>query len=217
MFGLLKSSVRGFLDDDCPTMAAALSYCTVFSLPPLLLLILLLVGALMDPQDVQGTLQSQLQSLMGPGAGQAVRGILSHAELPGSKGLIATAVGSLALVAWVRYQRTEATVSPHGIVERGFLGRMHSVARRDIAGVLRVDTYRGDTLETARQLFVIDHDGRCVFRMRGTFWDDASMDLVADILGVDEVVRPEPVTLAELRSTDPGLLYWFEGRGLHRR
>jgi hypothetical protein len=131
--------------------------------------------------------------------------------------LIATAVGSLALVAWVRYQRTEATVSPHGIVERGFLGRMHSVARRDIAGVLRVDTYRGDTLETARQLFVIDHDGRCVFRMRGTFWDDASMDLVADILGVDEVVRPEPVTLAELRSTDPGLLYWFEGRGLHRR
>ena len=71
MFGLLKASVRGFVDDDCPTMAAALSYYTVFSLPPLLLLILLLVGALMDPQDVQGTLQTQLQSLMGPGAGQA--------------------------------------------------------------------------------------------------------------------------------------------------
>lgn len=131
--------------------------------------------------------------------------------------LIATTLGALALVAWVRYQRTEATVSPHGIVERGFLGRMHSVARRDIAGVLRVDTYRGDTLETARQLFVVDHDGRCVFRMRGTFWDDASMDLVAEILGVDEVVRPEPVTLAELRATDPKLLYWFEGHGLRRR
>lgn len=131
--------------------------------------------------------------------------------------LIATTLGTLALVAWVRYQRTEATVSPHGIVERGFLGRMHSVARRDIAGVLRVDTYRGDTLETARQLFVVDHDGRCVFRMRGTFWDDASMDLVAEILGVDEVVRSEPVTLAELRATDPKLLYWFEGHGLRRR
>jgi membrane protein len=98
MLGLLKASVRGFVDDDCPTMAAALSYYTVFSLPPLLLLILLLVGALMDPQDVHGTLQSQLQSLMGPGAGQAVRSILSHAELPGSQGLIATAVGIGALV-----------------------------------------------------------------------------------------------------------------------
>jgi len=95
---LLKASVRGFLDDDCPTMAAALSYYTVFSLPPLLLLILLLVGALMDPQDVQGTLQGQLQSLMGPGAGLAVRSILRHAELPGSGGLIATTVGIAALV-----------------------------------------------------------------------------------------------------------------------
>jgi membrane protein len=98
MLGLLKASVRGFLDDDCPTMAAALSYYTVFSLPPLLLLILLLVGALMDPQDVQGTLQNELQTLMGPGAGQAVRSILRHAELPGSRGLIATVVGIAALV-----------------------------------------------------------------------------------------------------------------------
>lgn len=127
------------------------------------------------------------------------------------------ALGALAFAAWVRYQRTEATVSPHGIVERGFFGRMHSVARRDIAGVLRLDTYRGDTLETAKQLFVVDHDGRCVFRMRGTFWDDESMDLVPEILGIEAVVRTEPVTLSELRATDPKLLYWFEGHGLRRR
>jgi hypothetical protein len=131
--------------------------------------------------------------------------------------LAAVALGALALAAWVRYQRTEAAVSPLGIVERGFLGRMHSVARRDIAGVLRAETYRGDTLETVKQLFVVDHDGRCVFRMRGTFWDDASMDLVADILGIEEIVRTEPVTMSELRATDPKLLYWFEGRGLRRR
>ena len=64
-----KSSVREFMDDDCTTMAAALSYYTVFSLPPLLVLILLLVGAVMDPQDVQGSLEGNLQSLMGPRAG----------------------------------------------------------------------------------------------------------------------------------------------------
>ena len=33
-------------------------------------------------------------------------------------------------------------------------------------------------------------------------------------LGVEETVRPEPVTLAELRKTDPKLLYWFERRSL---
>jgi len=57
MLELIKASVRDFMDDDCTTMAAALSYYTVFSLPPLLVLILLLVGAVMDPQDVQGSLE----------------------------------------------------------------------------------------------------------------------------------------------------------------
>jgi membrane protein len=79
-------------------MAAALSYYTVFSLPPLLVLILLLVGAVMDPQDVQGSLETNLQSLMGPRAGQTVRTILEHAQLPGSGGLIATAIGVGALI-----------------------------------------------------------------------------------------------------------------------
>jgi membrane protein len=98
MWSLLKTSVREFIDDDCPTMAAALSYYTVFSLPPLLVLILLLVGAVMDPQDVQGSLETNLQSLMGPRAGQTVRTILEHAQLPGSGGLIATVIGIGALI-----------------------------------------------------------------------------------------------------------------------
>ena len=38
---LFRRSIREFLDDDCPTMAAALSYTTVFSLPPLLVLLFL--------------------------------------------------------------------------------------------------------------------------------------------------------------------------------
>ena len=39
---------------------------------------------------------------------------------------------------------------------------------------------------------------------------------VAGILGAEETVRQEPVTLAELRETDPELLYWFERRSLTR-
>jgi membrane protein len=98
MLELLKSSVREFIEDDCPTMAAALSYYTVFSLPPLLVLLLLLAGAVMDPQDVQGSLETNLQSLMGPRAGQTIRTVLEHAQLPGSGGIIATVVGIGALI-----------------------------------------------------------------------------------------------------------------------
>jgi hypothetical protein len=136
----------------------------------------------------------------------------------GSAAVVATVAATavtvaLGFAAWVSYRRTEVAVSPHGIVERGFLGRVQSVARRDMAGILRIETYRGDTLETVKQLFVVDHDDRCVFRMRGTFWDDAALDVIAETLDLPEVVRTEPVTLSELRASDPGLLYWFEGRG----
>ncbi|GAA1055268.1 hypothetical protein GCM10017608_30930 [Agromyces luteolus] len=127
---------------------------------------------------------------------------------------VVVVLAALGVAAYLGYQRTEVAVSPHGIVERGFLGRIHSVARRDMAGVLRIETYRGDTLETVQQLFVVDDDGDCLFRMRGTFWDDRSLDVIAGILDLEETVRTEPVTLTELRESDPHLLYWFEGRGL---
>jgi hypothetical protein len=52
--------------------------------------------------------------------------------------------------------------------------------------------------------------------MRGRFWSPAMMDRVAEILGTEESVRTDPVTLAELRQTDPNLLYWFERRSLTR-
>ena len=86
VFQLVKDTFSGFSEDDCPTMAAALSYYTVFSLPPLLVLLLTLLGAVMDPQDIQGNIEAQIGSAMGPeGAGQ-VRTILANADRPGGGG-----------------------------------------------------------------------------------------------------------------------------------
>ncbi len=97
-FGLLKQSVEDFTDDDCPTMAAALSYYTIFSLPPLLVLILLLLGAVLDQRDVQNALEGQIGNLMGPAGREQVTTILSQSHLPGSKGILATALGVGALL-----------------------------------------------------------------------------------------------------------------------
>jgi membrane protein len=79
------------------TSSAALSYYTVFSLPAVLMLIMVLVSAVMDPTDVRGGLESQLQSLMGPSAGGEVRTILQETKRPGG-GLIPTLVGIVALI-----------------------------------------------------------------------------------------------------------------------
>jgi membrane protein len=97
LLGIFKRSFRDFMKDDCMTSAAALSYYTVFSLPAVLMLIMLLVSSIMDPTDVRGGLESQLESLMGPSAGGEVRTILQETERPGG-GLIPTLVGIVALV-----------------------------------------------------------------------------------------------------------------------
>jgi membrane protein len=95
---LFRRSIKEFMDDDCPTMAAALSYTTVFSLPPLLVLILMIAGAVFDPERVQTALQTQFGGLMGPSAAGQIQTILEHAKRPGSGGLVVTLLGVAALL-----------------------------------------------------------------------------------------------------------------------
>lgn len=95
---LLKRTFKGFSEDDCPTMAAALSYYTVFSLPPLLVLLLTLLGAVLDPQDIQGTIEAQMRDAMGTGGADQVRTILANADRPGAGGLVPTILSVVALL-----------------------------------------------------------------------------------------------------------------------
>lgn len=95
---LLRQSASDFMDDDCLSMGAALSYYAVFSLPALLILILLIAGAVLDPQQVQEALQGQLGNLMGPAAGEEIQTILAHADRPGGGGLLTTLLGVATLL-----------------------------------------------------------------------------------------------------------------------
>lgn len=110
---LLKESAQGFIDDDCPTQAAALSYYTIFSLPPLLMVILLILGVLVDPQDLRGQLESQMGALMGPSATEQIRSILSQLHAPGAGGLLPTllSVGALVLGATGAFGQLQAALN----------------------------------------------------------------------------------------------------------
>ena len=94
---MLRAAFSDFSEDDCATQAAALSYYTVFSLPPLLVLIILVAGLVFEPSDVQHAIQGQLQGLIGPSAGEAIQSILTHAQRPEGRGLT-TLLGIGALV-----------------------------------------------------------------------------------------------------------------------
>lgn len=98
VIGILKETVQDFLEDDCMDSAAALSYYTIFSLPAILVLIMLLVSSVMNPSDVRGGLESQLESLMGPTAGEQIRTIIQEAEQKPSNGFIPTILGIAGLL-----------------------------------------------------------------------------------------------------------------------
>jgi membrane protein len=110
--GLLKETYQDFSADDCTTQAAALSYYTVFSLPPLLLLILMILGAVLDPQDVRGQLQQQISGLMGPSAAEQIRTILQQVHGPGSGSILATvlSIGALLLGATGAFGQLQAAL-----------------------------------------------------------------------------------------------------------
>jgi membrane protein len=98
LLGIIKESVQDFLEDDCMDSAAALSYYTIFSLPAILVLILMLVGTIMNSSDVRGGFEGQLQALMGPSAGEQIRTIIQQAEQKPHNGAIPTLLGIAGLL-----------------------------------------------------------------------------------------------------------------------
>jgi membrane protein len=94
---LVKASVSSWIDDYAPSMGAALSYYTVFSLAPLLLIVVSVAGLLFGEEAVRGELFAQLQGLMGADAAKAIQDLLASVNKP-SQGILGTLLGIALLV-----------------------------------------------------------------------------------------------------------------------
>ncbi|CAN5467318.1 hypothetical protein BH10ACT7_BH10ACT7_20490 [soil metagenome] len=112
-------------------------------------------------------------------------------------------------LASVSYFTTAIWVDETGIAERGFFGRLTEHPIESIGSIVQARTFV-DGAEPVPQLFVCDHEGRQLVRMRGQFWSQESMDTVVNALDVPVTVVDPTVTTSELRTDFPGLLYWFE-------
>jgi membrane protein len=98
MWAFLKRIWTDFREDECTVRAAALAYYTIFALPPLLILIVMVVGVFYDPAEVQRAMETQFASLVGDEGGRAIREMMAHADRPGAGGPVATALGVGALL-----------------------------------------------------------------------------------------------------------------------
>ena len=94
-FSLLKQTYSEWLEDKAPQLGAALAYYTVFSLAPLILVLLAIVGLLFhnDP-GAWNKLTEQMSAFLDKSGVEMVRNIAQKASHP-SKGVLATVIGVL--------------------------------------------------------------------------------------------------------------------------
>ncbi|MBL8211101.1 MAG: YihY/virulence factor BrkB family protein [Bryobacterales bacterium] len=113
MWQLIKQSVSDFLEDDCQTMAAALAYYTVFSLPPLLVVIVTLAGFFLGAETVREAVLEQAASLVGPRAAEQVQVMLSEggAQTEGAWWKVLMGLGVLLFGATTAFAQLQAALN----------------------------------------------------------------------------------------------------------
>ncbi len=94
-FSLLKQTLNEWLEDKAPQLGAALAYYTVFSLAPLILVLLAVIGVVFrdDPAGAWNKITQQMSYFLDPSALQVVQNIAQKASQPG-KTVIATIIGA---------------------------------------------------------------------------------------------------------------------------
>ncbi|MEX0599929.1 MAG: YihY/virulence factor BrkB family protein [Rhodothermales bacterium] len=100
-WSILKETVDEFMADDCLQMAAAVAFYTVFSLPPLLVLIVTFAGVQLGEEAVQGRLAAEITQVVGSDAAGQIQMMVSNAShsLAGGGSFWAMLIGVVALVA----------------------------------------------------------------------------------------------------------------------
>ena len=89
---LVKRAGQAWLDDYAPSMGAALAYYTVFSLAPLLLIVIAIAGLVFGDDAARGEIFGQLRGLMGDDAAKGIEALLASVRKP-TEGITATVVG----------------------------------------------------------------------------------------------------------------------------
>ncbi len=95
---LITKTVTAWLADYAPSMGAALSYYTVFSMAPTLLIVISVAGLVFGADAVRGEIIGQLSYLMGPAAAATVQQELASMHQP-SHGVAGSIIGIILVLA----------------------------------------------------------------------------------------------------------------------
>lgn len=97
LWEVLKNSFKGFSGDKITKLSASLAYYTVFSLGPLLIVIVFLCGLFFGREAVEGTIYGQVEGFVGHDAALQLQQIIKNAAI-GGKGKVAAIIGVITLL-----------------------------------------------------------------------------------------------------------------------
>ena len=80
---VLSDSFSGFINDRCLKLSAALAYYTIFSLAPLLVLVMSLLSIFFGQEAIQGRIFSQINGLVGNDAAKQIQEMIKNVGLSG--------------------------------------------------------------------------------------------------------------------------------------
>ncbi|MCX2741968.1 YihY/virulence factor BrkB family protein [Pontibacter anaerobius] len=86
IFQLMRVSVNNFLENNSLRLAAALAYNAIFSIPPLLLIVIKAAGFFFGEQAVSGKLEDQVSQAISPDAASQVQTMVQNASTQESTG-----------------------------------------------------------------------------------------------------------------------------------
>lgn len=94
---VIKKTFSGFIEDNVLKLSASLAYYTVFSLGPLLIVILYLCGLFLEREAIEGTIYNQLRGFIGIDAAAQIQEIIKNASIA-DKGNLAAIIGIITLL-----------------------------------------------------------------------------------------------------------------------
>jgi membrane protein len=95
---LLKRTVTQWTEDQPFQLASSLSYYTLFSLAPLLVIVIAIAGFAFGREAAQQQIVGTIQGMIGQQSAEAVQGMIQNASNEPKTGMIATVVGVFTLI-----------------------------------------------------------------------------------------------------------------------
>jgi membrane protein len=96
-WNVIRNTVRLFIKHDTATMGAALAYYTVFSIAPVLIIVISVAGSLFGQDAIEGEVKRELQNYIGSQSALQVQEMIKSAYKPGEN-LMFTAIATIILV-----------------------------------------------------------------------------------------------------------------------